>query len=361
MKSPYPAVGLAVLCAGAEGIAADADALRGELSGGVTATVLGAEGGRADPAAAASFDLVMVKPHAAGAWVMYVEGSTSVNDGTVSAVFPDANADAGTAAVNGSEGTVQVSELKYRWGVTEGAALSFGVLDATAYLDASGTANDENTQFLNVSLVNNPTIEFPDYTLGLVYEQALGETMHVIGLVSSSHGIADNPDHSYAQLFDVDDEGKGTFAVAALRFDAPLSIELGLWTSSADHATLDGVRADRSNHGAYAVAGAAYERMSFDLRAGYADPDVTEANVFASASLAYTAASATFGVGYARSNLAEDAKGAARDDSSVAEVYVRMPLGGIEATLDLQQLRNPGFDATVPDTRVGGVRLHYAF
>lgn len=52
-----------------------------------------------------------------------------------------------------------------------------GKLDMTGGFECKGCpvsfdgnmyANDENTQFLNAALVNNPTIPFPDYGLGVV-------------------------------------------------------------------------------------------------------------------------------------------------------------------------------------------------
>jgi len=137
--------------------------------------------------------------------------------------------------------------------------------------------------------------------------------------------------------------------------------ELGLWNSSAEHTTLDASEADVGNYGAWAVLGAALPGMGFDLRAGYADPDVTAANLFASATLAAELGGTTLGLGYARSALADGAQAAGLDAASVTELYVRFPVGAVELTLDLQHLRNHGFSTAVPDTRVGGVRLHYPF
>jgi hypothetical protein len=50
-----------------------------------------------------------------------------------------------------------------------------------------------------------------DVGAGLVWRVAL----------TSLHGVADNPDLSYAQLVRVDEDGKGVFAIALLSHDTP--------------------------------------------------------------------------------------------------------------------------------------------
>jgi len=72
--------------------------------------------------------------------------------------------------------------------------LTVGLLDPSGYLDRRRITNDENVQFLGASFVNNPTIEFPDYTLGLVYERpgnAGGPQINAV--LTSSNGLIDNP------------------------------------------------------------------------------------------------------------------------------------------------------------------------
>lgn len=90
----------------------------------------------------------------------------------------EVNGDAGSALNGNGDGRLQISELRYALPVRDFGTLSFGLLDPTAFLDTtshanptagpdfSGIANDETTQFLGNSFVNNPVVEFPDYTLG---------------------------------------------------------------------------------------------------------------------------------------------------------------------------------------------------
>ena len=110
-----------------------------------------------------------------GRWTLHIEGNTTPRDDGVSTLIGESNADAGTALDDARRGRVQVSELYYTHAWQGARSLAIGMVDASAYLDISRIANDANAQFLGVSFVNNPVIEFPDYSLGMVYEQRLGD------------------------------------------------------------------------------------------------------------------------------------------------------------------------------------------
>jgi porin len=47
---------------------------------------------------------------------------------------------------------------------------SFGIIDATDYLDENAYANDEYTQFMNPALTNGPNVFLPSYDLGMALE-----------------------------------------------------------------------------------------------------------------------------------------------------------------------------------------------
>jgi porin len=47
---------------------------------------------------------------------------------------------------------------------------SFGIIDATDYLDENAYANDEYTQFMNPALTNGPNVFLPSYDLGIALE-----------------------------------------------------------------------------------------------------------------------------------------------------------------------------------------------
>jgi porin len=48
--------------------------------------------------------------------------------------------------------------------------ISFGIIDATDYLDKNAYANDEYTQFLNPALTNGPNVFLPSYDRGVALE-----------------------------------------------------------------------------------------------------------------------------------------------------------------------------------------------
>ena len=146
------------------------------ISGGATLTHQSTDDPRIRSEWSASADLVLTWTRAQGEWRIYFEGNSSPHANGVSTHLPEANADAGRALDNDRKGRVQISELAYAHQLSSAQTLTLGLLDITGYFDQSRIASDENTQFLGVSFVQNPMIEFPDYALGVVYEHTLDNT-----------------------------------------------------------------------------------------------------------------------------------------------------------------------------------------
>ncbi len=179
------------------------DAARGvEFEGGFTATAQHADDSAVDDELFGSLDLVATVPAGPGEIVMYVEGNSTPRKNGVASVIGEANGDAGSALDEDDNGRLQVSELHYTQGVGPGK-ITLGLLDVTGFLDTNAVANDETTQFLGASFVTNPTIEFPDYTLGGAYHQELAEDTSLSFVLTSSNGLGDNPERSYSELTDV--------------------------------------------------------------------------------------------------------------------------------------------------------------
>jgi len=51
---------------------------------------------------------------------------------------------------------------------------TFGIIDATAYLDENAYANDEYTQFMNAALTNGPNVFLPSFDIGVALEWGIG-------------------------------------------------------------------------------------------------------------------------------------------------------------------------------------------
>lgn len=119
---------------------------------------------------AASADLVVQRQHGSGIWLAHIEASSTPESNSVSGIVPEANADAGSALDKNSEGRLQLSELYYTYLFAGNQTLSAGLLDVSGFFEQSRIASDETTQFMGAFFTGNPTIGFPDYTVGIVYE-----------------------------------------------------------------------------------------------------------------------------------------------------------------------------------------------
>lgn len=281
----------------------------------------------------------------------HFEATTSPRVDGVSTYLGDANANVGAATNGAGHGRVQISELYYEFDAG-GLEVSAGLLDTTAFLDASAFAGDEHTQFMNATLVHNATIEFPDYTLGVaVGTESDGYVPGVTVVVGGSNGLGDNPSHSYPDLFDVRSSGKGLFSGAELGWALPAlgddgGVRAGVWANTADHAYLDGRSGTPNNKGVYGVLEGTALDLGWSLRAGLADKDVSEADWFLGGALQRRFGErVTAGLGLTETGVSDDL--GAGSDSTQAELYVKYDvIPHVNLTPSLQWIRNPGFDDT---------------
>lgn len=335
------------------------------LEGGLTAIFQSASDDRVKDEGSASMDLEFALKKGPGAVHMAVEASTTPRAAGVSGLIPEANGDSGSAVDGNGEGRFQVSQLYYEMPFI-GGQLRGGLVDLPAWLDTSDIANDETTQFLNTDLKNNPTIEFPDYTLGLVLERGgAGAIPGFVVTVASSHGLGDNPNAAYSELFDVNDTGKGVFAVGELNWVIAHNVlRVGLWQSSADHANYDGVTLDDDASGIYLVLDSRTPWFNMNVRAGQADQEVMAAAQFVSLAFDRSFGKFHVGAGVARTGLSEDAP--AGGDRTSAELYGRYTvMDGLDVSASVQNIKNSQFDdtgTTVDESvNVFGLRVQYGF
>lgn len=325
-------------------------------SGGVTAVGQAASDADLDAGATASADLIGELTSGIGRWTLFIEGSTAPATNSVAARIPESNGDAGSALDDRDRGRVQVSELKLALPVFTDSVVTVGLIDPPSYVDQSRFASDENTQFLGTAFVQNPTIGFPDYTLGAVYELPVhpGSTGFT-ALVSSSHGLADAPGRTYRGLADVGDHGRGVFAAMSGGWRAGTwRTRLGVWVNTADYERLDGTGVE-SNYGIYLLQGAALPAGDFSIRAGLANPQVSLGQAYLAVTWRRTWSDWVLGLGAAETFASSDAP-ANTQDSVNAEMYLRWTVRpGVFLTPALQFFRNPSLDAsgTAVDRSVG--------
>lgn len=313
---------------------------QGRIEAGLVVTAQGARDPGVRTEALLSTDLVARIPQGPGLWTLYLEGATSPRGSGVSSRLVEANADAGTALGSDGEGRIQLSELHYRFPFA-GNTWCLGIIDPSGPLDASEVAGNETRQFLGASFAHNPTIEFPDYTLGgCLHREARGRVLGLKAVLASSHGLADNPKASYGQLLDVDENEKGVFAGGELYWQgAARTLRLGAWTHTADHARLDGSAGDARNYGVYALADARSGRTRWNLRLGWANEAVSRGADFAALAVELPRGPLTVGAGLAR--LGASPKAAGADDLLHAELYARHAVNRrVHVTPSVQLIRN---------------------
>lgn len=339
------------------------------FEGGLTGIYQAASDDRVDPEASLSGDLFIRQSF--GSWAIngHLEGSTTPRVNGVNALIPGANADSGSSVNSRDKGRVQLSELYLEYGI-EGFSAVAGLIDASGFLDSSHVANDEAGQFINGSLVNNPSIEFPDYTLGGVMSfEGAGLRPSVTLLVGGSSGLGDNPSRSYTELAQLGTSGKGVFAAAEFGWNVDElgedgAIRLGVWTNTADHTRLDATATDESNQGIYGVVDGTVSGFAWNLRAGAADADVSPVAWFAGAAVEHALMTdLTGGLGVTHTAASDDL-GVGFSDSTQGELYLRYNVSeNVHVTPSVQYVTNPGFDDTdtVVDDSVWvfGIRLGY--
>jgi len=317
------------------------------VESGLTATLLGADGGRVRHEVLASFDWLAQAPMGPGILTVYLEGGTTPSAGRISGLIPEANADAGTALDTDGEGRLQVSEAHYSVPLGRGK-FTAGLLDVTGFLDTSAVANDENSQFLGASFVNNPTIGFPDYTLGAAYRVETGDNQPGYALVlTRSHGSADN-EASYSETLNMADRDKGVFAAAETSWSLDeLLVTFGVWLNSGDHARLDGGSRTENNYGLYAVLDGPLGTGRYNLRAGLANDNVSEAAGFIAAAYEHPFThSVTGGAGLAHIEGPDKLAGDT-GDTLQSEFYLRWDVNEhVQLSPIMQYVKHPGFDAS---------------
>jgi len=77
--------------------------------------------------------------------------------------------------------------------------LTFGIIDATGYIDDNAFANDELAQFMNEVFVNNPLAGLPSYDIGGVVELGV-DSLSVKALMMNTEEDGDNYDYYAFQV-----------------------------------------------------------------------------------------------------------------------------------------------------------------
>ena len=266
------------------------------------------------------------------------------------------------------DASMSVSEAWYEHrSDDETGAFTMGKLDLTNYFDGNAVANDETTQFLSSGLVNNITIEFPDYGAGARLTMG-GDTVYL----TLGWGEADS------DWEDVFDDGFGIAEIGCTPAFGDDDLEgayriIG-WINGADHTEILDTGTNRAktrkDNSGYAVS--LDQQVTEDLtlfgRFGAQDEDVAEVAYSWSTGFQIQRDDNVFAAAYGQALLGKDyrdllrANGIKPDDEEFLEAYYSIAVNELLAiSPDVQVIWNGGGDSDNHTVTVLGVRGQVSF
>ncbi|HEV57212.1 MAG TPA: carbohydrate porin [Phycisphaerales bacterium] len=248
--------------------------------------------------------------------------------------------------------------------------------------DGNAYANDELCQFLNGALVNNPTIPFPDYALGVAVHWEPWPGFYASGAVLDAQN--DHRETGFRTAFHDEDY---YFYIAETGFtpqfessNGPLqgAYRVGVWNDPQPKGHADAVRTYRDDTGLYLSCDQMLAKENADpedaqglgmfFRYGYAPSRANDLARFWSIGLQYQGLfegrdEDVLGAGYAHGAFSDHAAATyPQDYESVLEVYYNLQVAeGINVTPSLQYVSHPGGASGVSDAVVLGLRTQVTF
>ncbi len=310
-----------------------------------------------------AFDLYLTLPTPDGGCTeIEIRGTSTPRRMGIGSVLPEVNTSLGETLNDRGNGRVVAWQAFFEQKLGRDS-LAVGLIDPATRLDENEIANNEFTQFLAVSLVNNPTIDLPSPSLGAVYASDLGHGWGLTTLVANASGI----EPSYRDVFRVGEGGNGTFTAVQLRWAGPrLEANLGAWGNTRHHdSDGDGIDDERlkdaSARGLYANLSGALGHGRWNLRLGQADARVQPLARFLGFAYSLPIGRSLLGLGVARAFASHHIPGPSADLIQ-AEAYLRVPLGaGLTVSPDLQYVRHSGLNPAEDGTWVVGMRAGWSF
>jgi porin len=238
-----------------------------------------------------------------------------------------------------------------------------GVFDASAYADC------ECTQFLNAAFVDDPTIPFPQYSLGIVLTYDLTDSWYLMGGIADAQ--ADGRETGFRTTFG--DEDYFFYALETGITAGNGTYRVGLWN---DPQPKDGDN-KRDDAGVYTSCDWMLHKENSDpedsqglggfFRYGYAPSKKNDITNFFSLGLQYQGLfdgrdDDVFGVGYGRGFFSNTASDYTKDYESVCEAYYNAQFTPwFVFGPSIQYVANPGGSNTAKDAVVFGLRVRMKF
>lgn len=297
-----------------------------------------------------------------GTFHMEVRGGTTPRSTGVTATFGEANASIGETLDQNGDGRFSVTQLFYELDFGR-PFVAVGLLDSTAILDGNDVADDEYSQFLGSSFVDDPTIEFPSFALAGAFGLHLSDAFTLLTYISSTNGLDEAADPTYSNVFHPGRRDKGVFVAQELNWGmAGLNGNLGLWTNTDDHPALNGTTSNKDNYGAYLSVQGSLGAAQWNAWLSGARESVSAARNFIGGAISYPLKpDVTVGAALSRTGVSHDLPGP-RSSTVQAELYARIRVvKSIYVSPDIQYLDNSGFDPSTGDTVLVGLRVGAEF
>lgn len=250
--------------------------------------------------------------------------------------------------------------------------------------DTNNYANNETSQFLNAALVNNPTIPFPDYGLGVsaIYTPfdgwyaAAGAVDAEGDFRETGFNTAFRGDSAYFYVFET-----GILPnLPSRKGPMPGGYRVGLWIDSRQKTRFSNGRDFRNDAGVYISLDQMlyrenaedYQGLGTFFRYGWADSDLNDVGNFFSLGVQYEGLfedrdEDVLGIGMAHGTFsdhsnANDGDAFTEDYETAWEVYYRAQVAPwLAVSPSLQYIRNPGGLKENRDAVVVGLRLQASF
>ncbi|MHC4759398.1 MAG: carbohydrate porin [Planctomycetota bacterium] len=278
--------------------------------------------------------------------------------------------------------SMDVTELWYEQALGESLTVIFGKMDLTQWFNTNAYTNDENTQFLNNALINNPAL-VPDFGLGVVVNYSFLEQWTLSGAIADSQ--ADIRETGFNTAFHGEDFFFYIFELgktAEIDFgQGPVKggYRVGLWIDCQEKEQFSNSKNKRGDTGVYLSCDqmvykensepADTQGLGLFGRYGHKDDKVNETGNFWSIGFQYEGLFEgrdrdVLGFGFAQGFFSDydDANEGMGYSEDYCEVYYNTKITPwLEISPSLQYIINPGGDDSVSDALILGARAYMVF
>jgi porin len=260
--------------------------------------------------------------------------------------------------------------------------LMIGKIDFTGVFDCSAYADDECTQFLNAAFVDNPTIPFPQYSLGAVLTLNLTNLWYLTGGIADAQ--ADGRETGFRTSFCGEDyffyalETSITRQLNSANGLMPGTYRIGMWNDPQPKANSDSSKEYRDDVGFYLSCDQMLIKENAEaedcqglgafFRYGYADSKRNDITNFWSFGFNYQGLLGgrdddVLGAGFAQGIFSDKDSLTYTDNyESVLEVFYNAQVTPwLNISPSIQYIANPGGAEGVSDAVVFGVRIQMIF